>query len=348
MNRIIRVGLLSYGMSGKVFHAPLLHVNPNFEISAILQRSSNDALFQYPDVQVVRDASAIFNNPEIDLVVVNTPDPTHYEYTKAALEADKHVVVEKPFVHEVDEAEKLIALSRKKKKILTVFQNRRWDGDFLTVQKIIRSKVLGRLVTYEAHFDRYRNYIRNSWKERSAYKTSNLYNLGSHLIDQALLLFGMPDAVYADIRKQRDGAEVDDYFDLNLYYPELKVTLKSGYLVREEGPRYLIHGTEGSYVKYGIDPQEQALTEGILPTTTGWGEEDRSKWGILNTTLKGIDFRDQVETMPGAYTEFYRLLYETLTTGSELAVKPEESLNGLKIISAAYESDERRCAILTK
>lgn len=348
MSQIIRVGILSYGMSGKVFHAPLLHVNPNFEISAILQRSANDALLRYPNVRVVRDAHAIFNDPEIDLVIVNTPDPTHFEFTKAALEAGKHVVVEKPFVHEVNEAEKLIELAGKKNRILTVFQNRRWDGDFLTVQKIIRSKALGRLVTYEAHFDRYRNYIRDSWKERSAYKTSNLYNLGSHLIDQALLLFGMPDAVYADIRKQRDGAEVDDYFDLNLYYPELKVTLKSGYLVREEGPRYLIHGTAGSYLKYGIDPQEQALTDGILPTATGWGEEDKSKWGILNTTYKDVQFRGPVETVPGAYMEFYRLLYETIATGSELAVKPEESLNGLKIIRAAYESDERRCAILTK
>jgi scyllo-inositol 2-dehydrogenase (NADP+) len=348
MSNTVRVGILSYGMSGKVFHAPLLHVNPNFKISKVLQRSSNDVLKFFPYVQVVKNINDILNDPDIDLVLVNTPDPTHYEFTRAALEAGKHVVVEKPFVHETEEAETLIELANRKNRILTVFQNRRWDGDFLTVQHIIQSKVLGRLVTYEAHFDRYRNFIRDTWKEKSAFKTSNLYNLGSHLIDQALMLFGMPEAVYADLRKQRDGADVDDYFDLNLYYPSIKVTLKSGYLVREEGPRYMIHGTEGSFVKYGIDPQEEALTQGILPSAAGWGEEDKSKWGILNTTIDNVHFRETVETVPGSYPKFYELLYETLINGRALAVKPEESLNGLKIIRAAYESDEKRCAILTK
>lgn len=348
MSSTIRVGILSFGMSGKVFHAPLLHVNSNFKIRKVLQRSANDVLKWYPYVQVVRNAKDIINDPDIDLVLVNTPDPTHYEFTRAALEAGKHVVVEKPFVHEIEEAEKLIELAHRKNRILTVFQNRRWDGDFLTVQNIVQSNVLGRIVTYEAHFDRYRNFIRDSWKEKASFKTSNLYNLGSHLIDQALILFGMPEAVYADIRKQRDGADVDDYFDLNLYYPNLKVTLKSGYLVREEGPRYMIHGTEGSYVKYGIDPQEEALTEGLLPSVTGWGEEDKSKWGILNTTMNNVHFREPVKTVPGSYPKFYELLYETLVNGSALAVKPEESLNGLKIIRAAYESDEKCCAILTK
>jgi scyllo-inositol 2-dehydrogenase (NADP+) len=344
----IRVGLLSYGMSGKVFHAPLLHVNPGFTMSKILQRSADDAAERYPYVRVVRNIDEILGDPEIDLVLVNTPDPTHYEYASAALEAGKHVVVEKPFVHEIAEGAALIELARKNNKILTIFQNRRWEGDFLTVKKIIENKCLGRLVTYEAHFDRFRNLIRNSWKEQAASKTSTLYNLGSHLIDQALVLFGMPDAVYADIRKQRTGAEVDDLFDLNLYYPKLKVTLKSSYLVREQGPRFMLHGTEGSFVKYGIDPQEEALTAGHYPDEPGWGEEPESDWGLLHTTMNGLNYRGRVETLAGCYTKFYDHLYETLVNGSVLMVKPEESLNGIRLIKAAYESDEKRCAILTK
>jgi len=344
----IRVGVLSYGMSGKVFHCPFLHVNPGYEIKKIMQRSANDSLERYPYVKVVRTADEIFKDPEIDLVLVNTPDHTHFSYTKAALEAGKHVVVEKPFIHEVSEGEALIELALKKNKILTVFQSRRWEGDFITIQKILDNGFLGRLVTYEAHFDRFRNFIRESWKEKPELKASTLYNLGSHLIDQALLLFGMPEAVYADLRKQRTASQVDDLFDLNLYYPGLKVTLKSSYLVREPGPRFMLHGTEGSYVKYGIDPQEEALIKGHYPDEPDWGREPESNWGILNTTIKGMHFRGPLETIPGRYQEFYSLLYDTIVNGKALAVKPEESLNGIKIIKAAYDSDERRLAILTK
>jgi len=344
----IRVGVLSYGMSGKVFHAPLLHVNPGYEIKKVMQRSANDVQERYPYVCVVRSAEEIIHDPEIDLVPVNTPDHTHYEYTVASLEAGKHVVVEKPFIHEIDEGEKLINLAARKKKILTVFQSRRWEGDFLTIQKIIESNCLGRLVEYEAHFDRFRNFIRDSWKEEPELKSSTLYNLGSHLIDQALVLFGMPDAVYADLRMQRTGARVDDFFDLNLYYPGLKVSLKSSYLVREPGPRYQLHGTEGSYVKYGIDPQEEALNKGHYPDEPDWGKESESQWGILNTNMHGLHFRGPVETIPGCYQEFYYTLYDTIVNGKALAVNPEDSLQGIKIIKAAYESSGKRCAILTK
>ncbi|MBN2814531.1 MAG: Gfo/Idh/MocA family oxidoreductase [Bacteroidales bacterium] len=348
MNKTIRVGMLSYGMSGKVFHAPLLHVNPRYKMVKIMQRSASDALDRYPYVQIVQQAEDIFHDPEIDLVLVNTPDHTHVEYTRAALEAGKHVVVEKPFVHEIHEGQGLIDLAASKGSVLTVFQSRRWEGDFLTIQQIINSGCLGRLVEYEAHFDRFRNFIRDSWKEKPEYKASTLYNLGSHLIDQALFLFGIPEAVYADIRKQRTNSLVDDLFELILYYPGLKVTLKSSYLVREEGPRYLLHGTEGSYVKYGIDPQEEALTNGHFPDGPNWGKEDKANWGILNTDIKGLHFRGPVETLPGCYPEFYNTLYETLVNGKELAVKPQESLNGIKIIRAAYESSASRCAILIK
>lgn len=348
MQSVIRVGILSYGMSGRVFHAPLFHVNPGYAMVKIMQRSASTAKVRYPYVSLVQDAEEIFNDPNIDLVLVNTPDHTHFEYTRRALEAGKHVVVEKPFVQEIGEGEELISLARRRGKVLTVFQNRRWEGDFLTIRSIIDNKLLGRLVEYEAHFDRFRNFIRDSWKENPDNKTGTLYNLGSHLVDQALVLFGMPDAVYADIRKQRTGSQVDDLFDLNLLYPSIKVTLKSSYLVREPGPRYLLHGTEGSFLKYGADPQEEALTRGHYPDEPDFGKEPPEKWGILNTTLQGLHFRGPVETLQGCYHEFYNQLYDTLVQGGEPAVKPEESLNVIRIIRAAYESAEKRCAILTK
>jgi len=344
----IRVGILSYGMSGNVFHAPILHVNPGYTIVKIMQRSSDSAHERYPYVKIVREVNDICLDPEIDLVLVNTPDHTHYEFTRAALEAGKHVVVEKPFVLKISEGEKLIELAGTKRKVLTVFQSRRWEGDFLTIRKIIENQLLGRLVEFEAHFDRFRNFIRDSWKEKAENETGTLYNLGSHLIDQALVLFGIPDAVYADVRKQRTGSKVDDLFDLNLIYQDVKVTLKSSYLVREPGPRFLLHGTEGSFVKYGADPQEEALNRGHYPDEPDWGKEEEEKWGILNTTLNGIHFRGRIETLPGCYHEFYNLLYDTIINGKEPAVKPEESLNVIRIIRASYESCEKRSAILTK
>ncbi len=345
MKPVIHVGILSFGMSGKVFHAPMLHVNPGYAIEKIMQRSGNSALDQYPYVKIVREIDEIIQDPSIDLVLVNTPDHTHYDFASRALEAGKHVVVEKPFVLDVKEGEALIELAGKKKKVLTVFQNRRWEGDFLTVRSIIDQKLLGRLVEYEAHFDRFRNFIRDSWKEKSDNKTGTLFNLGSHLIDQVLVLFGMPSTVYADIRKQRTGSQVDDLFDLNLYYPGVKVTLKGSYLVREQGPRFLIHGTEGSFVKYGADPQEEALNAGHFPNEANWGTEPEDKWGILNTTVGGLHFRGKIETTPGCYHQFYNELYDTLTAGKEVAVKPQESLNVIKVIRAAHESNLKQTAI---
>jgi scyllo-inositol 2-dehydrogenase (NADP+) len=348
MSSKIRVGILAYGMSGKVFHAPLLHVNSGYDIVKIMQRSGNASLEKYPYAEIVHDADEIFHDKSIDLVIINTPDHTHYEYTKLALKAGKHVVVEKPFILDVDDGLRLIELAQKEKKILTVFQNRRWEGDFLTVQKVIKEKLLGRLVFYEARFDRFRNYIRDSWKEKPENKTGMLYNLGSHLIDQALVLFGMPDAVFADIRKQRTGSMVDDFFDLDLIYQDVKVGLKGSYLVREPGPRFVLHGTEGSFVKYGTDPQEEALTNGRYPDEINWGRENEESWGILNTIVNGVQYRGKYETLPGCYQEFYNTLYDSITKGKALAVMPEESLDVIRIIQAAYKSCEERSVILTK
>ncbi|MBN1158460.1 MAG: Gfo/Idh/MocA family oxidoreductase [Bacteroidales bacterium] len=345
MKDVIHVGLFSYGMSGRLFHAPFLHISPKFSIKKILQRSASDARIRYPYVEIARTPDELYHDPEIDLIVVNTPDHTHYEFARDALKAGKHVIVEKPFVLDIEKGEALIELADRMGKKLTVYQNRRWEGDFLTVQRVIEQHLLGRLVEYDAHFDRFRNTIRDSWKENPDNKTSVLYNLGSHLIDQALILFGMPEGVFADIRTQRTGARIDDAFDLLLIYPDVKVVLKSSYLVREPGPRFRLNGTEGSYVKYGTDPQEEALQAGHMPDEPDWGRESEENWGLINTTINGMHIRGKVETFPGCYQEFFNNLYEAIVSGKELAVKPTESLNGIRIIRAAYKSCSKKAAV---
>ena len=339
----IKTGIFSYGMSGKLFHCPFLHVHPNFDMVKILQRSNNSAKERYPYVEIVRTVDELLSDPDIDLIIVNTPNDTHFDFTKQALEAGKHVVVEKPFTVTVSEGKELIELAGRKNRILSVFQNRRWDGDFMTVRKVVENKLLGRLVEFESHYDRYRNFIKeNTWKEDPASKTSILYDLGSHMIDQVLILFGMPGSVYADIRKIRTETKVNDYFHLELLYPELKVTVKGSYLVREAGPRYTLHGTDGSFLKWGIDPQEENLLKGVYPDESGWGEEPENQWGTLNTTINNLHFRGKLETIPGAYIDYFTNIFHAISRGEELAVKPDEALNIIHIIEAAMESDKSK------
>ncbi|MBA7513148.1 scyllo-inositol 2-dehydrogenase (NADP(+)) IolW [subsurface metagenome] len=335
----IGVGLASFGMSGQVFHAPLLYVNPGFEIISILERTRDLSRSRYPDAKIVRDFSDLLRDDRIELVVVNTPDRFHYEMAKEALEAGKHVVLEKPIVQDSKKGDELIALADGKNLLLSVFQNRRWDGDFLTIRKILDKGMLGRLVEYEAHFDRYRNFIQeNTWKEDPGSGTGTLFNLGSHLIDQALVLFGKPEYVNADIRIQRTGGRVDDAFTLWLGYPDVKVTLKASYLVREPGPRYLIHGTEGSFLKHGIDPQEEALKQGALPGGPGWGMEPETEWGVLNTEIGA--FHGPYETLPGNYGAYYENIYQVLTGKGKPAVTSRQANLVIQVIEAAVESNQ--------
>lgn len=341
MSQII-TGLASYGMSGKVFHAPLLHYHPKFQMKKILERSKNEASLLYPYIESVKTFEELLNDPDIELVVVNTPDNTHFEFTLNALEAGKHVIVEKPFTQTVEQGEKLINLAAKKNLHLSVFQNRRWDGDFLTVKEVVSKGLLGRLVEYESHFDRYRNFIQpGTWKEDASTGTGTLFNLGSHMIDQALCLFGMPDAIHADVRILRTGGKVDDSYDLKLYYSSVKVTLKGSYLVREAGPRYTLHGTLGSFLKFGIDPQEEDLKAGKKLTDINWGKEDEKYWGLINTEVEGLHFNGKIETIQGNYLAYYDSIYNSLRKSIPLEVKAEEALNNIKLINAALLSNSK-------
>jgi len=343
----INTALLSYGMSGEVFHAPLLMAHTGFNLSTVVQRKLNTASQHFSSVKVVRSVDEVIHDSAIELVVVNTPNESHFPYAVKALEAGKHVVVEKPFTVTVKEANDLIELAKKKNKVLTAFQNRRWDGEYLTLKKVIQEKLVGKMVELEAHYDRYRNYIEaNTWKEEEGIGKGILYNLGSHMLDQALDLFGMPDEVDARIGIQRPGGKVDDYYDIRLLYDGFHVIIKSSYLVREQGPRYILHGTDGSFIaSSGIDPQEQALKEKKIPGSAGWGLQDKAQWGKLNTSIHGLHVEGNVETIPGNYLGFYQNLYGVLREGKPLAVEPEQARDVIVLIEAAFESNRQRKAV---
>ncbi|GET26126.1 Gfo/Idh/MocA family oxidoreductase [Prolixibacter sp. NT017] len=346
MEKVIKTALASFGMSGQVFHGPTIKVNPHFSISKILERTKSLSEKDYPEATIVRSYEKIINDPEIELVIVNTPDPYHYEMTMKALEAGKHVVVEKPFTKTSEEAARLIQLARENNKILTVYQNRRLDSDFLTVKSLLGAGMLGRLVEFESHFDRYRNFVREgNWKETGDERTGVLFNLGAHMVDQALVLFGDPEAVTCHLAARRTGGEVPDYYDIRLHYDGFNAILKSSYLVREPGPRIILHGTEGSFLKWGIDQQEAMLTEGRLPDEPDWNEEPEEWWGTLHTNINGVEYKGKVRTIPGNFKVFYENLYEVIRHGKELLVQPEESKRVIDVLEACIESNRQRKTI---
>jgi predicted dehydrogenase len=345
----IKVGLASFGMSGKVFHAPLLQAHIHFELYAICERSKNEAITIYPNVHIVKSFDELLLMAEVELIIVNTPDPTHFDHCKAALLAGKHVVVEKPFVFTVKEGEELISIADNNNLVLSIFQNRRWDGDFLTVQKIIAENKLGRIVEFRSNFERYRNYsVPGSWKESTNRFVGTVYNLGSHLADQAMLLFGMPDGVFARIYNQRDFAEVDDFFQLILIYKHVHVTLSAGYLMREPTHRFVVNGTLGSFVKNGIDPQEEMLKSGILPTNRDFGKDSPANFGILHTEINGEAVRNELETIQGNYLLYYDNIADCIRMGGILEVSAKENLQLIRILEAAFQSQlENRIVFFT-
>lgn len=337
----ISVGLASYGMSGKVFHAPFLTTNPRFQLRKIVERTKQDSREAYPEVEIVKDFEDLLEDDTIELIVVNTPNALHFDMAQKALKAGKHVIVEKPFTPTKNEADALISLSKQRGLMLSVFQNRRWDGDFLTIQEVLAGNLLGELVEYEAHYDRFVDRVaQNGWKEEAGPGSGILYNLGSHMIDQVLVLFGKPLKITAEIDGNRSGSQIDDYYDLKLSYPGFKVMLKASYLVREPGPRYVLHGTKGSFVKYGIDPQEEALKAGRKPDELGWGQEPLSDWGKLNTEKGGLHVIGKIETVPGNYNAFYNNIYDVIREKKALYVKPEEAAMVIHLIELAYQSSK--------
>uniref|UniRef100_UPI0032165D94 Gfo/Idh/MocA family oxidoreductase n=1 Tax=uncultured Draconibacterium sp. TaxID=1573823 RepID=UPI0032165D94 len=342
----IKTAIASFGMSGQVFHGPLLKVNSGFEVVSILERSKNISKNIFPEAKIVRSYEELLNNTEIELVIVNTPDAFHFEMAKQAINAGKHVVVEKPLVHKSTEGAELIRLAKENGVVFTVFQNRRWDNDFRTVRKVINEAKFGRLVEFESHFDRYRTFIApNTWKEEGDEYSGVLYNLGSHMIDQIYVLFGMPLSVTAHLGIVRNKGVVTDYYDVRLQYEGFAALTKCSYLVKDPGPRYTIHGEYGTFYKSGLDPQEEMLKAGHLPDEESWGTEPMEYWGTLLYEEDNEDVEELVETVPGDYTIFYNNVYEAIRKNAELLVKPEEAVDVLKILEACLQSNTEKRTI---
>ncbi|WP_238354416.1 oxidoreductase [Fulvivirga marina] len=346
----IKVGLIGYGMGGRVFHAPLIdHVQGLGLVKIRETREENIkiAKSRYPQAKIVSNTLDIINDPEIDLVVLAVPNSAHYSLAHASLLAGKHVVVEKPFTVTSAEADELIKLGEEKQKVLSVYQNRRWDSDFLTVKKVLESGKLGRLVEFESHFDRFRNFIKpDTWKEEGSLGTGLLYDLGSHLIDQAQVLFGLPDAITCFMNIQRDNSYIIDNFELILHYASIKVTIKSGMLVKEPLPKYILLGTKGSFVKYGLDVQEATLDEAKKSLADqDWGKESESQWGTINYQDEQGDYREVVESENGNYATYYENIYQAIAGKSELQVTPQQARNTIRIIELAMQSNEERRTI---
>lgn len=342
----INTALCSYGMSGHLFHAPFIEAHPDFNLYAVFERTKNLAEKKYPNIKTFRALDDILKDETIDLVVVNTPNVTHYDYTKKALEAGKHVIVEKPFTVTTKEAEELIALAEKQNLKLSVYHNRRWDSDFKTVKKVVQQGVLGDIVEAEFHYDRFDPELSyKNHKETPTEGVGSLYDLGSHLIDQALQLFGMPNGVFATLDTFRKDSKVGDYFDVKLYYDSHFVTLKSSYFVREPLPAYSIHGTKGSFIKSKADIQETELQKEIKPNTANWGIEPESERGLLHTIENNTSKKELVVTEQGDYMAYYNGVAEAVKNNKSLSVTAEEATQVITIIEAAFLSNTKKKVI---
>jgi predicted dehydrogenase len=337
MNKI-RTALCSYGMSGRVFHAPFIQLHEGFELVGAWERTSNLIEQHYPKVKSYDTFEELLND-DINLVIINTPTYSHYEYAKQALMHEKHIVVEKAFTTTVGEASSLQFLAEQQKCKLAVFQNRRWDSDFKTVQQVINDGLLGEISEAEFHFDRFNLELSpKKHKEVPGAGAGIVNDLGPHVIDQALCLFGMPISVFADIRTTRPTTKVDDYFEILLYYPTLRVRLKAGYIVQEPIAAYQVHGMNGSFVKPRGDVQEAQLQVGKKPNVSTWGTEDKDNQGIIHYHKNGIFIREKIKSLQGNYYDFYDAMYRSITNNEVEPVTATDGLNVMKIIEAAVKS----------
>nr|WP_315220270.1 Gfo/Idh/MocA family oxidoreductase [uncultured Flavobacterium sp.] len=341
----IKTALLSYGMSGKVFHAPFLAIHPGFELLGSWERSKKLIQADYPNVKSYPSIEDLLAD-DVDLVIVNTPVDTHFEYAKKVLLTGKHVVVEKAFTTTVAQAEELASIAKEKGLKLVVFQNRRWDSDFKTIQKIVKDGVLGDLVEAEFHFDRYTPSLSPKvHKETVNDGAGILKDLGPHLIDQALCLFGFPKAVFGDIRITREHSLVDDWIDLSLIYNNFRVRLKAGFFVREAHPAYTIHGKKGSFLKPRGDVQEDDLKLSKIPNLDTWGTESESLQGLLHTEIDGKIVKEKTPTLQGNYYDFFDGVYHAIINNTVEPVTAQDGVKVMHIIEAAIASHAQQKVI---
>jgi scyllo-inositol 2-dehydrogenase (NADP+) len=343
----IGVAVIGFGLAGRVFHAPFVNAVPGLKLEAIVQRRGDEAAKAYPNARILRSVEEALADASIQLIVVGTPNETHFALAKQALEAGKHVVIDKPFAATSAQARELIDLAKARGLVLAPYHNRRWDGDFLTVRKLLDRKAVGRLVTFESHFDRFRPLPREAtWKEGNNPANGMLFDLGPHLVDQTLALFGAPEAITASVRKDRDATEIEDAFDITLHFPRLLAHCRASMLACDAAPRFLLHGTLGSFKKYGLDPQEPALLGGAKVPPVGdakqWLAEAESEWGTLtvapNPADPGTLTRTPIKTELGDYRNYYANVRDAINGKAQLEVKPEDAYRVIRLLEMARES----------
>jgi scyllo-inositol 2-dehydrogenase (NADP+) len=344
----INVAVIGFGLAGRVFHAPFVSAVPGLKLEAIVQRRGDEAAKAYPATRILRSVEEAFSDPTIQLIVVATPNETHFDLSRQALLSGKHVVIDKPFAATSIEAKDLGELAATRNLILAPFHNRRWDGDFLTVRKIMDGGKLGRVVTFESHFDRFRPLPREAtWKESGNEANGLLMDLGPHLVDQSLALFGPPEAITASVRRDRDQTDIEDAFDITLHYPRLLAHCRSTMLACDAAPRFLLHGTRGSFKKFGLDPQEPALVAGAKVPRMGegdWLAEKESEWGVLTVAPVPADpgtlVRTSIQTEFGDYRHYYANVRDAINGTTPLAVTPQDGYRVIRLLELARQSSK--------
>jgi len=339
---MLKVGLVGFGFAGKTFHAPVIRVVQGLRLTTIVQRHGGGAPDErYADVAFVRSVDELLARP-VDLVVIATPNTSHHPIAQQCLRAGRHVVIDKPFTTTVAEAEDLLQLAAAQRRVLSAYQNRRYVGDFVTLRQVLSEGVLGRVTTFESHFDRFRPELRpGAWREQRLPGSGLWFDLGPHLLDQALVLFGNPDAIAADIRIERADAAADDAFDVTLHYPHMRALLRASVLTASPGPSFAVHGTKGSFIKYGFDPQEAALRSGRTPDEAGWDAEPPEMYGRL-TTAEGTR---TIATIPSSFSHYYENVRDAILGKAELAVTPEQAVNVMHGLELGVASSQQRCAL---
>jgi predicted dehydrogenase len=335
----LKVALLGYGFAGKTFHAPLLARVPGLQLTHIVSSDAAKVKKDW-DATVLAKPEDAFALPEIDLIVIATPNPTHFDLARKALDEEKHVVVDKPFTNTVAEAAQLVALAASRRRLLSVFQNRRWDADFLTLRKLLADNALGDVVHFESHYDRYRPEPRQRWREQPVPGGGLWFDLGPHLVDQAMQLFGLPDGIYADLEVQRPLGQTTDYFHVILRYGRSRVILHGASLVAAETPRFTVHGALGSYTKFGMDTQEESLKRGEIPGSPGWGN-DPQMGTLITRRDDGFETR-QVPNIPGNYLAYYEGIRDAISAGGPNPVTPQDAFSVITVIEAAIKSAAAR------
>ena len=343
MSQPIQTAICSFGMSGKVFHAPFIHVNPGFNLYGVWERSKKTAHTIYPEVKSFDTYEEMLNDATIDLIIVNTPNATHFDFTKQALLAGKHVIVEKPFVINSSEGVELQALAEKQQKKIFVYHNRRYDSEFKILKQVIDGNLTGDIAEAEIHYDRFKKELSPKvHKETPGPGAGLLYDLGSHLIDMALQLFGKPTAVFGDVAIVRPFSKVDDYFEILFYYPAMRVRLRASNLVKEPLPSFVIHGSKGSFIKSRADVQENELIDGKMPEGENWGIVPEGEEGLLVVDENDEVKRTLLAAPAGNYREYFDAVYNCLRNNGPVPVSAEEGTEVVKMIEAVLKSSDTK------